>query len=161
MPRDDGGPINILTQAAPCPCALADRSALLRATLIDIDACRVRARVDEVLASAPELDVELEAGAELEAARVLGCGQEPELSADDPVLLVFAPAQDGAPAAALLATWGSEHVFGTEDGGAIALPERERERLLQAEACNDWFGEPEAEADARMSAPAEPQCGDP
>lgn len=160
---EDGGPINVL-QAPPCACALAGRNALLRATLLELEPCRVRARVDEVLATATalELELELESGAELDVARVTGCGDELALEPGDPVLLVYAPApeQNGV-SSTLVATWGEQHVFGTEGGDAVALPEGERDRLLEAQACSAWFDEQADEAgDAAMMEQAElaPSC---
>jgi hypothetical protein len=158
---DDGGPINVL-HAPPCACALADRSALLRATLLELGPCRVRARVDEVLATASALELELEAGEELDVARVTACGEELAVEPGDPVLLVYAPAQaqDGV-SSTLVATWGEQHVFGTEGGDAIALPQGERDRLLEAQACSAWFdARTDEAADAAMMEQADlaPSC---
>jgi hypothetical protein len=138
-PSDDGGPINVFN-AAPCACALADHAALLRATLLEVDACRVRARVEQVLDSTPGLELALSPGDELDVVRATGCGDELAVEPGDLVLLVYAPEhEDRSVSTALVATWGSEHVFGTEGGNSIALPETERNRLLEPQACTAWF----------------------
>jgi hypothetical protein len=160
---EDGGPFDVL-QAPSCACTLADRSALLRAILIELEPCRVRARVEEQLATAPELDLELATGTEVDVARVTGCGEDLPVEPGDPVLLVFAPQQgDDSASSALVATWGNQHVFGDEIG-AIAVPEAERNRLLEAESCSAWFEQQAAEAtDAATMGQAElaPTCDPP
>jgi hypothetical protein len=152
LPREDGGPFEVL-RAPPCACALAERAVLLRATLLEIDACRVRARVEEVLDGARGLALDVRRGAELDVARVTGCGAELAVEPGELVLLVFAPGQaDGTPSRAQVATWGGEHLFGSEADAAVALPGSERARLLELEACSAWF---ERAADDAAAADAE------
>jgi hypothetical protein len=153
-PPDDGGPIGITSVDEHCACSLAQRNALLRVTLIELETCRVRARVEEVLAVAPDVALELAAGDQLDVARDAGCGQAPDLGPGDAALLVYAPAPDERESTALVATWGSEHVFGMQGERAVVLPQRERDRLLQSEACSAWFAEqPAADSLAEPAAP--------
>jgi hypothetical protein len=157
---NDSGPINVFG-APPCACALADPAALLRATLLEIDPCRVRARVEQVLDKAPGLELALTAGAELDVVRATGCGDELAVEAGDLVLLVYAPApEDGGISTALVATWGSEHVFGMEGDDTISLPESERDRLLDPQACAAWFDQQTADAEDASASQAKlvPSC---
>lgn len=159
-PIDDGGPIRITHVVVPCACSLASRNALLRVTLIEIDRCRVRGRVEEVLAVAPDLELELEIGGLLEAARDPGCGEPPDLGAGEQALLVYAPPTDeGFEGTALVATWGSEHVFGMQAEQAVVLPQAERARLLDAEACSAWFVEQTPASEEAMAEPPPSACG--
>jgi hypothetical protein len=164
-PRDDagpsaagegGGPIGITSTGEHCACSLSQRNALLRATLIELERCRVRARVEEVLAVAPGLALQIAEGDELDAARDVGCGQPPDLGPGDAALLVYAPGPDEGGSTALVATWGSEHVFGMQGAQSVVLPQRERERLLESEACSEWFAGQEPPAADSMAEPAVP-----
>ena len=140
----DAGDTQITNLApGPCACTLTPRSVLLRAELIELDDCRVRARAQEVLGISEALDLELEPGDELEARRVngRGCGNGLVLAPGDPILFVYSPPDPalGQEGSALVATWGSEHVFGMDEDRTIALPEDERDRLLENAACSSWF----------------------
>jgi hypothetical protein len=157
MPGDADGPIGITSAGEHCACSLAQRNALLRVTLVELETCRVRARVEEVLAVASGLDLELGPGTQLDVARDAGCGQAPDLGAGDLALLVYAPAQDERESTALVATWGSEHVFGMQGANAVLLPQRERERLLESEACSAWFDQQPA-ADSMAEPATEPSA---
>lgn len=134
-----------ITSTTPCPCSLADGSALLRVRLLAIDACQVRARVAEVLAVAPGLTLGFEVGDELEATRkrAPGCGSGLGLVAGDEALLAYAPSPDAGATGgeALVATWGSRHIFSTHEGAELALPADQRDRLIDPPACASWFDE--------------------
>jgi hypothetical protein len=157
LPGDADGPIEITSVGEPCACSLAQRNALLRVTLVELDPCRVRARVEQVLAVASGLDLELAPGAQLDVAREAGCGQAPDLRPGDAALLVYAPAPDERESTALVATWGSEHVFGMQGEHTVVLPQRERDRLLESEACSAWFAEQPA-ADSMAEPVAAPDA---
>jgi hypothetical protein len=154
----DAGSITTLA-AGPCACALAPRSALLRAELLELETCRVRAQVQEVLGVSDALELMLEPGTELEARRAdaSGCGNGLALAPGDPILLVYSPAdqEPGSENSALVATWGREHVFGMNDDQPIALPERERDRLLESGACASWF---DAHGGSPADLPSAPVC---
>ena len=66
-PDVDGsdGAVMINAVVEPCACALADRDALLRVTLLELDDCQVRARVDEVLSVAPQVTLDVDEDSEL------------------------------------------------------------------------------------------------
>ena len=120
-----------------CACGLAGRAALLRGRLIALDACEVRAQVEEVLAGPAEFTAKVAVGDEIVAHRSQRCGDGPSLAVGDSALIVYAPPRTGtATAEALLASWSDPLVFGT----AITLPRDDQDKLLEPKSCASGFG---------------------
>jgi hypothetical protein len=120
-----------------CACGLAGRAALLRGRLIALDACEVRAQVEEVLSGPDEFTAKVAVGDEIVAHRSQSCGDGPSLAVGDSALIVYAPPRTSTETAeALLASWSDPLVFGT----AITLPRGDQDKLLEPKSCASGFG---------------------
>ncbi len=137
----DGFAPNAGTDDDVCACALAGRSALLRARLITLDDCALRAEVEEVLALPEDFGDTIAVGDAIDARRWTGCGDVPDLAAGDSALIVYVPPASGTIGDALVASWSDPLVFGqVAVGEPIALPRSDQDKLLERATCTSGFG---------------------
>lgn len=149
------GDVQLAAGNSVCACALAGRGALLRGRLLALDACEVRAQVEEVLALPEGQSLRAKPGDTIRARHAAsGCSEGLALEPGDAVLLVYAEAEPDMPGEALIARWGQPLLFGSTLGEPLALPREQQLNLLDAEDCSHAFDAKAGDSSMRQKLPA-------